>query len=43
MKLALRRAMERTMPARIDSAGMPAERRLIASDSANTVHMLLMS
>lgn len=39
MKLALRRAMALITPARIASGATPAERRLITSDSANTVHL----
>ena len=41
MKLALRRAIALITPARIASGATPAERRLITSDSANTVHILV--
>lgn len=43
IKFALRRAMALITPARIASGATPAERRLITSDSANTVHMLVMA
>lgn len=43
MKLALLRAIALITPARIASGATPAERRLIASDSANTVHILVMA
>lgn len=43
MKLALRRAIALITPARIASGATPAERRLITSDSANTVHILVMA
>lgn len=43
MKLALRRAIALITPARMASGAIPAERRLITSDSAKTVHMLLMA
>ncbi len=43
MKLALLRAIALITPARIASGATPAERRLITSDSANTVHILVMA
>lgn len=43
MKLALRRAIALITPARIASGATPAERRLITSDSANTVHILVIA